>query len=508
MGLHRGMISLLVVGLLAAPGAGAGPLRMTGYDAPSMGQGGGEVAYGHGPGVLFSNPALMTQVEPGFHVTFSFVQPFMSVELMDRPANADIPITFYDSDVGLAGSNLERPLPTSELRIPRADNQIDSFTSYLGLGLFTTLGVQEWVRDKFDYSEFGFRFGLAAQVPTSGLLNIASQYPDEREQFFSNTVHMPRFGEWSKVLSLQFGIGVQVADWLSIGVTAEGGLNVGATLDMYIPEATVQDFALVNVAFDATPTVRPVIGFASQPVDWLSLGLVWRDRRFSEVDADAMLNLWNYHEPGNVTEPKRVQQRHLLALDFEPMEVSFAVGATFADAFVQASVTWNHWSDFIDTHHKRAQENAVWEADADPDMSYEWNDTFSLALGAGYEYLDGHMITLGGGWRPTPVPDQTGRTNYADADLFNFALGHRVDFEIAGHWLRVDLGLQLWLMGKTTVHKDPTQIKDEFPDEARTLIGGQPMPEAAGLQTNNPGFPGYTFGGLALAGSLTLTYLF
>jgi hypothetical protein len=59
-----------------------------------------------------------------------------------------------------------------------------------------------------------------------------------------------------------------------------------------------------------------------------------------------------------------------------------------------------------------------------------------------------------------------------------------------------------------TVHKDPELIRDEFADRAKTLIGGQPMPEAAGMQTNNPGFPGYTFGGFAVVGSASLSYLF
>ena len=36
----------------------------------------------------------------------------------------------------------------------------------------------------------------------------------------------------------------------------------------------------------------------------------------------------------------------------------------------------------------------------------------------------------------------------------------------------------------------------------------EPMPEAEGLQTNNPGFPGYDFGGFSLIGSASLTYLF
>jgi hypothetical protein len=70
------------------------------------------------------------------------------------------------------------------------------------------------------------------------------------------------------------------------------------------------------------------------------------------------------------------------------------------------------------------------------------------------------------------------------------------------------VGVQFWMMFEQTVHKDPSQIPDEFADHARTLIGQQPMPEAAGLQTNNPGFPGYDFGGFSLIGSASLTYLF
>lgn len=497
MGRTRSRAITATVFILGLPlTSSAGPLRMTGHDAAAMGQGGGEVAWGHGLGVMYSNPALLVDVDEGFAVGFSFVQPWMQVELMDRPVNADVPITFYDSDVGLAGSNLERPLPTSELRVPRRDNQVEPFHAYLSIGFAHSLGIED------------FRLGLNVLVPTSGLVDIASQYPDEREQFFSNTVHLSRFGEWSKVLSLFFGAAYQPVEWLSVGAAVEGGLSVGATLDMYIPEATVQDFALVNAAFDATPTARAIVGVVGRPLPWLSIGLTWRDRRYSKIDADAMLNLWNYHEPGDQTEPKRVTQQHLLALDFEPMEVGLALGARFDALFGQLCLTWNHWSDFIDTHHKRAQENAVWQQGAEPDDSYAWSDTYALTLGLGYEYLAGLTVTAGGGWRPTPVPVQDGRTNYADADLFNAAVGHRADIDLWGHVLRVEAALQFWFMGETTVHKDPEQIKDEFPDEARTLIGGQPMPEAAGLQTNNPGFPGYTFGGWALAGSLTVAYLF
>jgi len=52
------------------------------------------------------------------------------------------------------------------------------------------------------------------------------------------------------------------------------------------------------------------------------------------------------------------------------------------------------------------------------------------------------------------------------------------------------------------------EILDEFPDGVVTLLDGAPMPEAEGLQTNNPGFPGYRSGGwtFVAGGSLRVEF--
>lgn len=506
MGVRMSFARFLVLGSLLSLVFGpapalAGPFRMVGYDAMATAQGGTQTAWGSGLGVMYSNPGLLTDVQPGFGFTFHLFQPFLDVHLMDRPANADIPLTFYDSDVGIQGTNLDRPLPTSELRIPRGDNRVDGTRMYLSAGIVHDLGFED------------FRLGLGVWVPTGGLTDIVSQFPDEREQYFTNTVHFTRFGEWSEVLSFMLGLAYRPVEWLSFGASVEGALNIGATLDMYIPEATVQDYALVNAAFVAKPTARAIVGLVGRPLPWLSLSAIWRDRRYTRVDADALLNLWNYHEAGDVTQPKRVKQRHLMALDFEPMEVSLGAGVRFGGFNAQVTVTWNHWSDFIDSHHKRAQENAVFEPVNEGDQPvdgsrFAFSDTWSVQLGAEWQYLEGFTLAAGFAYRPTPVPAQVGRTNYADADLLMGSVGHRFDFALFQEAFRVEFGLQLWGMPRSTVHKDPALVRDEFPDRARTLIGGQPMPEAEGLQTNNPGFPGFDFGGLALAGSLTVAYLF
>ena len=169
-------------------------------------------------------------------------------------------------------------------------------------------------------------------------------------------------------------------------------------------------------------------------MDLLSFSLVWRDRRFTKVNATAYLKLWNYHESGDATVPKLVEQRHTLALDFEPMEVMLSAGIKLKNFNAQASVTWNHWSDYLDTHHQRAQYTAVADpvpgATSDPD--YEFSDTFSVSLGVSWEYLEGFTLLGGASYRPTPVPPQTGRTNYVDNDLLSLAVGHRFAFSLWG----------------------------------------------------------------------------
>ena len=492
-----GFFFSLISVFLAGP-ASAGPFRMTGYDTAAMGQGGSEMAWGQGLGVLYHNPALLVDVERGFSVGYFVVQPFLRASLMDRPANADIPISFYDSDEGIEGSNLDRPLPTSELRNPRADNVVDSTQMFLGIGIAHDLGVKD------------FKLGLAMLVPTDAVAAIHSYYPDEREQYFSNTVHFSRYGEWSRVLSILMGMAYRPLEWLSVGASLEGSLSIGATIDMFIPEATVQDYALVNASFDAKPSARGIFGVTARPLDWLSVSLVWRDRRFTKVDAEAMLNLWNYHEPGEETIPKRVEQRHLMALDFEPMEVSLAVGARWEKLSGEVAVTWNHWADFLDSHHQRAQETAVIDPATQGETmdEFAFSDTWSVTAGATYEYLDGFAARLGFGYRPTPVPPQIGRTNYVDEDLLLASVGHRFDFELLDMKWRAELAFQFIKMMDATVYKDPSMIRDEFSDEARTVIGSQLMPEAAGLQTNNPGFPGFEYGGWGFNGSFTLSYLF
>jgi long-chain fatty acid transport protein len=48
-------------------------------------------------------------------------------------------------------------------------------------------------------------------------------------------------------------------------------------------------------------------------------------------------------------------------------------------------------------------------------------------------------------------------------------------------------------------------VKDEVPDDG--VLSGEPIDGREGLQTNNPGWPGYNSGGYIASGSLYITVM-
>jgi hypothetical protein len=52
----------------------------------------------------------------------------------------------------------------------------------------------------------------------------------------------------------------------------------------------------------------------------------------------------------------------------------------------------------------------------------------------------------------------------------------------------------------------PERVKDEIPDDAQK--SGEPVDGAAGLQTNNPGWPGFSSGGWIMGGAMYLSVAF
>ena len=90
------------------------------------------------------------------------------------------------------------------------------------------------------------------------------------------------------------------------------------------------------------------------------------------------------------------------------------------------------------------------------------------------------------------MPPQTGRTNYADADRYALGGGLLRKSCLLGRIVDVSVGLQVQVLQPRSSWKDPAApapVVDEFPDSIG--LDGRPIEASAGLQTNNPGFPGF-----------------
>src|SRR4029078_2322936 len=110
--------------------------------------------------------------------------------------------------------------------------------------------------------------------------------------------------------------------------------------------------------------------------------------------------------------------------------------------------------------------------------------------------------------------DQTGRTNYVDNARAAASAG--LEWR-SGRW-RVGLKAQApGLAPRETpklapppapdgVNRTPQLVTDEVPDDA--VVGGQPLPGREGLQTNTPGWPGFSSEGWLFGGGVTAAVIF
>ena len=490
----------------------AGPFREIGYDSATQATANSNVSYGDGPGVLYTNPALISRLPDRsmFFIGITFWKPNFNVTLFDKSAASDVPITIYTSKIGTEQDQQDLALPTVELKNKRSNTNVDDPYAYVSFGSVMKLPIK------------GLRFGSVMMIPIDSLqiVKTNTHFATENEQYFSNQAHFSNFGEWGKMIDGVMGISYAPWDFLSFGVSLKIGMSTVATVDIYMPDATVQDYSLINNRAEISLALKPIVGIQAQPLEWMAFGLTWRHWSYMDITGGGQMGLWQLHETSNnYTVPKLANQTSALALDYEPMELAGSVGFKFRGFTTQATVTWNMWHWYLDNHHEKPEEAAHFPTSpfyADPlignDSQFKFKDTVSVAWSGQYEYYSSEALTgevlTGFGYQPTPVPAQIGRTNYADSDKFMGSVGHKLDFVVFEQHFGVDVGLQYWHMMERKVYKDPSMIVDEFPDDATSIIGDLPIPEAQGLQTNNPGYPGYKIGGYMVLASFNMRYEF
>ncbi len=403
---------------------------------------------------LYYNPALLAWAPDSVALEFSYGYSDVEVLLWQRPAGYD-PANY--------GQLLNQR--SDDTDIPPLYGMTAGFNTNFGTSFLTA--------------------GLMAYLPAAGVGNLIGRFPDERQQLFTNQVHMELVGERLQTQSILFGVGIKPTKWLALGLGFSYAFNSSARAHVYTPNPTKP--ANVEIALDVEQdtVLAAIAGIAVDVGKGFRIGASLREEQGFELRGKNEIQLHGMEG----TEDYLLNQPMDLFFHFAPTMVNLGLSYTTEDFQIAADSSYLRWS--------RYRNNM--------DQPTNFVDTLEMGLGAEIDTW-GAKTRLGFRYVPSPIPEQTGRTNYADNDRFMVSTGIGGKFKLHETNVGLDLHLQASFLPQ---RKNTKAIPDELADcsSATTSLCDE-EPNMEGLQTGNPGFPGFSSGGFILMGGITASWYF
>lgn len=455
-----------------------------------------------GSGAAYFNPALLGDTPEGLTLGVFALNQRIGIELAGRPGT---PYAIPEGIENLTHATGERfdnyPIATNYLQFGRAKTARNA--AFLarprqGAGsghdtrTYETVGIVVKLFDDF------LSLGFHALIPNGEFTKMRAFFNDEREQYFSNSLHPELYSDRMTALTIALGAGIKLTDRLSIGAGATFALAASVGAGAYV--ADTGNLGKIQLDIDAGVNIgiAPHFGLKYDPTKRLRLSVTAHSPQRVELGADFKFLLANGIEQSSGLK---------FVLDYTPWQIG--VGAAYelirddAQSLILAgSLLYAAWSAYVDRHGDR------------PSPAYAWADTVAPVVGFHYRLgrLSGALDLT---YAPTPVPAQTGRTNYVDNDRVAATLGVQYRLPLFGTTVTAGAQAQVHRLVPrfqaklaTPTRPDgaivaPERVKDELPDDAHK--SGEPVPGAEGLQTNNPGWPGFGSGGWILGAALYLS---
>lgn len=506
--LARTLLSALTIWTLLVPSTGhASPLfELVGSTFGSGGFNGR--ATGASAASTYFNPALLPRAKAGLEVGWFFLNDAISITLDARSAGNDIPISALDRfgtdfpgiptdwlnngcDPALGGACIT-PLGAR----PRQANGSSGNTK-----VYQTIGLVSHIWPKY------LSLGLYTMVPYGPFTQAHSYFVDEREQTLTNSLHPEFYSDRLTPISLAFGAGSQITDWMSVGLSFTLSLQNTASAQAYVGNsAKISDTLQLSTQVDVAVNVSPHFSLALEPFEALDLSFSVHTPQKMVIDTGFGTFLPN----GDLQSAERPATHSWLP---------WVVGAGAAydvwrDAHdlwaLTGTLTFERWSQYIDRQTERPLKN------------YDFSDIITGSLGARY-IRDGKLTVFAdANYRPSPVPLQTGRSNYVDNDRMGFVVGTHYDYAVPDWNTTVRFGGQFqthFLLERQQTKYDPSDARfsgrhysqlvvDEWPDDTIDITTGEIVSGAKGVQTNNPGWPGFSSRGTILGASLSVSLLY
>ena len=303
-------------------------------------------------------------------------------------------------------------------------------------------------KDSHEDAMHGFSGGLAAPGTIAGVrfaFGVAIFLPDDRlNRTRSLAFEQPRWVEYdnrTQRVYLAAGLGVRVWKGLSVGASlafmARTQGTVALTGNISATEPDTQSLLGSAVSVDLLSVRYPQAGVAWEVLPWLTLGATYRHSFLLKLDQgftirgtvsdagkvpvvangmfDARTVSTDLFQPWQHTAGAalRITRRLLLAYD-----LTFARWSEFETPATNVTVSLSLGAaldQFVHIPPARAFPPPGFHDILIPRLGVEWRafdrDRIALDLRAGYRY------------EPSPVPEQTGASNYADASKHRFSLG-------------------------------------------------------------------------------------
>jgi hypothetical protein len=441
--------------------------------------GGAMSAAAHDYTALYYNTAAMTLSPPGFGVGLMGAVDDVHIKLKRRPAGYDLP------DLGTTSA----AVPSRYRLQDRRDTEDIEDTYGVHLGGTNSFGVER------------LRVGFLVFVPINRVGLQQTHYPDEREQYFSNQLSFELIGERSQRQVIMAGAAWRLTEWLSLGAGISWMPKATSTNQVYLDNPADQSNFDITLTNDLGSRIAPHAGLTIAPSDSFHVGLAYRGEIYFGLTGRNLVQLRGFHE----TEGQfPVEQDFEILVNYSPHQ--FALGTAYeeGDYVVSLDVTSSLWEYYRNNQGERVE---------------GFDNTLAFRLGGEFTMSPTWKIRGGVGYEPSPVPDQTGRTNYVDNDrvILSVGAGHPIqlfDEDLELSWFAQ---LQHLIPRDTNKHNDgvfpvcaegTTRLCDEVSDDAKDPVSGEIIGEYAGLQSGNPGFPGFQSYGQIVAMGVDLQWTF
>jgi len=342
----------------------------------------------HGSAATYFNPSLLPEATPKIEASFFGLATHGKIRLKARPAGVDVPETIFNTN-GTGNS-----LPTAELPNQRSDTDTNDNVVYAAIGMVRPLAGKALV------------FGFYTFLPVRAFLDQKGFFADEREQYFSNQLHFELLGDRLNVSTFAFALGSQLSDWLSVGAGIDVSIFTESKVTVYVPSATDQTTVLLAPDIHTNSKFKPYLGVVYRPSPRVSIAATLHLGTSNDTTGQNQVRIRNdtsQYPPGL----DYIPQTYVLTQGNEPARLGLGASLSSRRQVENGRAAWEvglvavaeRWSQYRDRHGESPLDT--------------WHDTVTVVAGGNFAWRQ-RRLAFDLGYVPSPVPDQTGRTNYVD----------------------------------------------------------------------------------------------